>query len=114
MALGNLVYGLGCMIQSFGCPRSQSQVSIHCLVRKLQGQLGLQVWEGRQIGADPNDPTWQKLSRTHRSSSAAPSDQDELGGSRTLRPRQRVTLTSVLDLPSGEGLLLFTFSRDAC
>ena len=59
---------------------------------------------GRQIGADHNDPAWQELSRTHRSSSAVPSDQDELGGSRILKPRQRVTLTTVLDLPSGEDL----------
>ncbi|DBA86334.1 TPA: hypothetical protein ACH3X2_005568 [Trebouxia sp. C0005] len=60
----------------------------------------LQVWVGRQIGANPHDPTWQELTHFHRSSSAAPSDQDELGSSRILRPRQRVTLTTVLDLPS--------------
>ena len=69
---------------------------------------GVQVWVGRQIGTDPNGPTWQELSRIHRSSSAAPSDQDELGGSRILRPRQRVTLTTVLHLPSGEDPSLFT------
>ena len=69
---------------------------------------GLQVWVGRQIGTDPNGPTWQELTRIHRSSSAAPSDQDELGGSRILRPRQRVTLTTVLDLPSGEDPSLVT------
>ncbi|DBA95519.1 TPA: hypothetical protein ACH3X3_013374 [Trebouxia sp. C0006] len=60
----------------------------------------LQVWVRRQPGNNRHDPTWQELTRTHRSSSAAPSDQDELGGSRILRPRQRVTLTTVLDLPS--------------
>ena len=86
------------MIQSFGCLSSQSVVWLdNCKV-----SLGVQVWVGRQVGADPNDSTWQELTRTHRSSSAAPSDQDELGGSRILRPRQRVTLTTVLDLPSGK------------
>ena len=65
----------------------------------------------RQPGNNRHDPTWQELTRTHRSSSAAPSDQDELGGSRILRPRQRVTLTTVLDLPSGKAALTVHFVK---
>ena len=73
-----------------------------CYLTLQEVTLGVQVWLGEQIEADPQDPAWQDLVGRHSSGSATTSDRDELGGSRMLRPRQRVTLTSVLDLPSGD------------
>ena len=64
----------------------------------------MQVWLGRQIEADPGNPAWQELLTSHRSSQSSAADRDELGGPRVLRPRQRITLTSVIDLPHGEYL----------
>ena len=61
----------------------------------------MQVWVGPQVEADPHDPAWQDLVHSHRSGPATIADRDELGGSRVLRPRQRVTLTTVLLLPPG-------------
>ena len=67
---------------------------------------GVQVWLGRQIEADPQNPAWQELQRSHRSSSASTSDCDELSGPRVLRSRQRVTLTTIIELPPGNKINL--------
>lgn len=65
---------------------------------------GVQVWLGRQIEADPQNPAWQELQSSHRSSSASVSDCDELSGPRVLRSRQRVTLTTIIELPPGNNI----------
>lgn len=62
---------------------------------------GVQVWLGRQIEAHPQNPAWQELQSSHRSSSASPCDRDELNGPRVLRSRQRITLTTIVELPPG-------------
>ena len=67
---------------------------------------GVQVWLGRQIEAHPQNPAWQELQRSHRSSSASPSDRDELNGPRVLRSRQRITLTTIVELPPGNFCVL--------
>ena len=62
---------------------------------------GVQVWLGKHIVADPQNPAWQDLLVSHRSGSASTSDRDELGGPRLLRSRQRITLTTIIQLPPG-------------
>lgn len=61
----------------------------------------MQVWLGRQVEPDPQNPAWQELLSSHKAASAAGGDSDELGGARLLRSRQRITLTTIIQLPPG-------------
>ena len=66
--------------------------------------MRVQVWLGRHIAADPESPAWQDLLTSHRSNSTSTADRDELGGPRLLRAHQRITLTTIIDLPHGNAL----------
>lgn len=68
---------------------------------------GVQVWLGRHIQPDPENPAWQELLSSHRNSSASNSDCDELSGPRVLRSRQRTTLTAIIELPPGDFFFAF-------
>ena len=92
-----------------------------CLDGHMNGGMdGMQVWLGRQVEPDPQNPAWQELLSSHKAASGAGGDSDELGGARLLRSRQRITLTTIMQLPPGNSLnrpaqwcslLLYRFSK---
>lgn len=63
----------------------------------------MQVWLGKHVEPDPQNPAWQELVNSHKvGGTGAGGESDELGGARLLKSRQRITLTTIIQLPPGD------------
>ena len=75
-------------------------------------EADLQVWLGPKVDPNTDDPAWQQLLQSHSTAARPPPPSEgAFGGAFNLRPWQRTSITTALDLPAGTGASMFCVPR---